>query len=212
MDAFIAVEPSDPSYAKAVADYCVQEFLVKDQEILQVYEEFVNLAYWIRGFSPHNVLEIGTVGSTFFMLSRLATGKKVSVDINDRRTRIHHFMFGHDWRFFHGDSQTPQMRNAVKAYCETFDLIFIDGNHTYDGVKKDFENYRSLLSERGVILFHDVDPEHVFRDDLAGEVWKFWAELNEGSKTTLCCNRSSGRIELFGHTCHFGGVGIWSPK
>ena len=76
----------------------------------------MNLAFWIRGFAPHNVLEIGSWGgATFFCLSRLATGKKVSVDIRDMRPKIHHFMFGHEWRFFHGNSQSDEMTATIFA-------------------------------------------------------------------------------------------------
>ena len=44
-----------------------------------------------------------------------------------------------------------------------------------------------------------------------GEAWRFWAELQEGTKTLLCCARSTGRITFMGKSCHFGGIGIWSP-
>lgn len=211
-DAFGAIAPSDPRYAKAVVDYCTAEFLVQDGQVLQVYEEFLNLAYWVRGFAPHNILEIGTTGATFFLLSRFATGKKVAVDNRDARSRIHNFMFGHEWRFFLGDSQTPQMRDDVRAYCDSFDLIFIDADHSYEGVKRDFENYRPLLSDRGVVMLHDVDPDHRFLNVAGGQVHAFWAQLEEGTKTTLCCNRSSGRIKVFGLGSHFGGIGIWTPS
>ncbi|HEV8631864.1 MAG TPA: class I SAM-dependent methyltransferase [Thermoanaerobaculia bacterium] len=191
--------------------YCTQQFLVEDLQVVQVYEELENLAYWLRGFAPHNVLEIGTTGVTFFLLSRLSTGKKVSIDLRDVRPKIHNFMFGHDWRFFQGNSQTTEMRDAVAAFCPRFDLVFIDGDHSYEGVARDFELYRELLSERGAVLFHDVDPLHVFKGGLAGEVYRLWEELDCGVKTTLCCNRSAGRISFRGERQHFGGFGIWKP-
>jgi hypothetical protein len=72
---FEPVDPSYRSYPQALVDYCCQQILVKDRQIVQVYEELLNLAYWLRGFAPHNIMEIGTMGSTFFLLSRLATGK-----------------------------------------------------------------------------------------------------------------------------------------
>jgi hypothetical protein len=156
-------------------------------------------------------MEVGTAGATFFVLSRLATGKKVAIDIRDMRPKIHPFMFGHEWCFFQGDSQAAEMQQNVRAYCDSFDLIFIDADHRYVGVKRDFANYRELLSDRGVIVFHDVDPDHAFKGGAGGEVWRFWNELDEGSKTTLCCTRSSGRVQFLGKDSHFGGIGIWRP-
>jgi cephalosporin hydroxylase len=210
-----AIAPLDrrpgPVPVEDLIAYCTQEFLVKDRQVMQVYEELENLAYWLAGFAPNDVLEIGTTGVTFFVLSRLSTGRKASIDIRDVRPKIHQFMFGHDWRFFHGSSQTAEMRDAVASFCPRFDLIFIDGDHRYEGVAKDFELYRPLLSERGVVLFHDVDPDHVFKDTHGGGVHRFWSDLDEGSKTLLCCSRSAGRLSCLGETVHFGGIGIWKP-
>lgn len=41
----------------------------------------------------------------------------------------------------------------------TFDLIFIDGLHTAEQVKKDFENSLKILSPNGFIVLHDCNPE-----------------------------------------------------
>lgn len=42
---------------------------------------------------------------------------------------------------------------------EVFDLIFIDGLHTAEQVKKDFENVLKILSPGGFIVLHDCNPE-----------------------------------------------------
>ena len=42
---------------------------------------------------------------------------------------------------------------------ETFDALFIDGNHSYEYVKKDYENYRDKVKPGGIIAFHDVNFE-----------------------------------------------------
>jgi hypothetical protein len=56
---------------------------------------------------------------------------------------------------------------SVDAYYNFFvrqdikiDLLFIDGNHSYEGVKTDFELYSKLLSDNGIIVIHDTDSNY----------------------------------------------------
>lgn len=39
---------------------------------------------------------------------------------------------------------------------ETFDLILIDGDHSYEQVKKDTENALKVIEKNGIIIWHDV--------------------------------------------------------
>ena len=45
--------------------------------------------------------------------------------------------------------------NVVKDWKQPFDYIFVDGDHTYDAVKRDFEDWFPLLAPGGYVTFHD---------------------------------------------------------
>ena len=54
------------------------------------------------------------------------------------------------------NSRTPEFAELIKTKHPSIDLAYIDGCHSYDGIKNDFDIIYPLLSESGVIVFHDT--------------------------------------------------------
>lgn len=61
---------------------------------------------------------------------------------------------------------------------ESIDLLHIDGYHTYEAVRDDFERWYPKVRPGGVVLFHDIAARL-----LDFGAWRFWAELTQEHET-----------------------------
>ena len=69
---------------------------------------------------------------------------------------------------------------------DKFDIVFIDGLHIYDQVKKDILNSVNCLKENGIILVHDCMPDNMSKQAVPryrmiwnGDVWKAIVDLRQ---------------------------------
>ena len=67
---------------------------------------------------------------------------------------------------------------TAKWHDDSIDLLHIDGLHTYEAVKRDYEQWYPKVKPGGIILFHDV----VCRQKGFG-VWKFWDGIKDKYET-----------------------------
>lgn len=138
----------------------------------QIKEELVELAEEVLKLNPANVLEIGTAkGGTLFLWTRLAQRNAtiVSIDLpggkfgggyTSRQSAIYRRFprKNQNLHLLREDSHAPAALEKTMRLFEgkPVDLLFIDGDHTFEGVKKDWEMYSPLVRSGGMIVFHDV--------------------------------------------------------
>lgn len=120
--------------------------------------------YLIRKNNYKSYLEIGTRKNETF--SRVKINKKVGVDPES------------------GGTHRMTSDEFFKQNKDKFDIVFIDGLHLNEQVKKDIENSLACLNEAGTIVCHDMNPKDEINQQRErvvsqwnGDCWKAWANL-----------------------------------
>lgn len=138
----------------------------------------------------HGLRRAASYGGTLFLLAQVAsrTAKLMSLDIADfHESRCRLYRSFADGRqevvLFRGDSQRDETRQAVQEFFgeEPLDVLFIDGDHSYEAVRRDYEMYAPLVRPGGLIGLHDIVPGP---EELVGGVPRFWRELADSLPET----------------------------
>ncbi len=166
----------------------------RDRPVLmgQVRSEILGLGNLLKEFVPKRSLEIGTnYGGTLLLLCALSAPKAkiISVDLPNgpfgggypkrkmpifRRFPRH----GQKLHLLRADSHAAETKEQVSRLLESeqLDYLFVDADHTYEGVWRDFEMYAPLVRSGGMIAFHDIVTH---RKETRCEVEGFWNEIKQ---------------------------------
>jgi cephalosporin hydroxylase len=153
------------------------------------------LRYLSERTKPKVVVEIGTAqGGMLYALAQVAspTGTLISIDLpggdrdetsqedkygeRDTERMRSYIQKGQTVEFLQMDSHDIATRATLERILDgrTIDLLFIDGDHSYEGVRADWNLWRPLVSADGIVAFHDVQ-KHYTRS--GAEVDRLWNEI-----------------------------------
>lgn len=148
----------------------------KIQQIQEEWEWMINETVNKWG-ETKNILEVGCYdGGSSYYLSKFAK-QMVTMDWHDPARYDITQMKAGEYVYIGGDSHKPaNIRKALDAFDQPFDFAFIDGDHSYEGVKADFENLVPYLPFDVPVVFHDIAISD-FHHSHGCYVGEFWRDL-----------------------------------
>ncbi|HZY93733.1 MAG TPA: class I SAM-dependent methyltransferase [Candidatus Bathyarchaeia archaeon] len=168
--------------------FSVRGLAIRPGQIKSEITKFLRVAHAIK---PTVILEIGTGnGGTLFLFSRISSVCKIitvrlsydplGADYSKWRTSLYKlFQLDRQTIFpLEGNSHASDTHERVVQLLagQCVDLLFIDGDHTLDGVKRDFEMYGPLVRKGGIIAFHDIVAHP---PEMGCHVDAFWNEIKQ---------------------------------
>jgi hypothetical protein len=184
---------------------------------MQIKNEIIPFMAFLDKENIVNFLEIGVCdGGTFYIWAYLTdeNGIKIGLDLpngpwstNDPKNTKSNLQiavikqtltsFKPNTHIFFGDSKSQHVFDWTVETLngKELDFLFIDGDHSYEGAKSDYEKYSPLVKSGGVIAFHDI-KETDFHKKAECYVYKLWKEIG------------SGEIEFVDYDSGMGGIGV----
>jgi cephalosporin hydroxylase len=162
--------------------------------------EIIGLLQLLDKLKPQAMCEIGTQkGGTLFLLAHAGQekGKVISVDLSypskEYRSALKYLgMRNQKITCIEGDSHQANILNQVNRCIgvEKLDFLFIDGDHTFEGVKLDYEMYSPLVRRGGIIAFHDIVSDFnqkygIKSNSYTGGVPRFWEYIKRTEGNTV---------------------------
>lgn len=146
--------------------------LATESPASQDWWEMWQMLKHVDEISPMVIVEIGVDGGGSLETWKKAFDPEIMVGIDILQRKEHE-----PYTMVYADSRTEEAINMLKEKLggRKIDFLFIDGDHNYETVKKEFQMYSSLVRDGGIIGFHDTNGRGI-----AGvTVDKFMRELDE---------------------------------
>ncbi|MGH8543072.1 MAG: class I SAM-dependent methyltransferase [Gammaproteobacteria bacterium] len=142
---------------------------------------------------PKVLCEIGSArGGSLFLFSHVAhpEARILSIDISNHgeRRALFRRLVQPDQHLtcIEGSSHSRATHEQFRSWVgnDPLDFLFIDGDHSLEGVASDYERYGSFVRSAGLIAFHDIVPDYRTRYGIgtgtyAGGVPTFWSRLSK---------------------------------
>lgn len=182
----------------AVADPFAARALYRARRVgvVQQMPEIRELFRRVRRARPRRVLEIGTAhGGTLYLWTRASApdAQLISVDLppwepddpweSEKVRQFQSFARPRQTiELIRADSHHAGSLDAVRTALgsERLDFLFIDGDHSYEGVRRDVADYGAFLRPGGLMALHDIRPHS---KGWGGEVPRLWRELRASHRT-----------------------------
>jgi cephalosporin hydroxylase len=155
---------------------------VAEHGAIQKPPELAGFLALLLDHAPEVVVEIGAdAGGTLWAWQQLPSVRRViGVDQPHAGFSSGKPLDEHGCEVVYGDSHDPETLHRLKVLLggDVVDLLFIDGDHSYAGVKQDFEMYSPLVGDRGIVAFHDI-CHHPNHPDVGVDM--LWRQLGSGA-------------------------------
>jgi predicted O-methyltransferase YrrM len=157
--------------------------------VTSAWLEHAPFAFWLMDvLRPRRVVELGThYGFSFFVFAeaarRLGTGAELFA-LDSWEGDDHAGYYGeevYDSVRALAERDYPGQTHLLRGYFsnsrpritdDSVDLLHIDGRHSYDDAREDYDEWESTVRDGGIILFHDIAE----RGEGFG-VWRLWDDL-----------------------------------
>jgi len=175
------------TYFQSLEDYF--QFSNEIFGVHQIKSEIISFLEFANLEQPQHVCEIGTAcGGTNFLLSQSLTSIKLMIGVDlyvKNKSQLQYFSKdSQQVIFINGSSYADRTVDKVRSILadKKLDVLFIDGDHNFDGVKQDFLKYKHLVRDGGLIVFHDIVSDYLTRygrqtGRWAGGVPQFWSKI-----------------------------------